>query len=483
MSLETKPLYSLADISTIPCVTTDILSRKECDPSREGINGRNWNLPIIVSPMSCNYLDDMEDIDAMIYEKNHVNVVLPRTMEFSERLEWCTKYMTAFSMTESDYILKNVDKSESTLNICMDMANGHMESQILIGKQLKDKFGDKINLMGGNIANPETYSRYVKAGFDFVRVGIGGGNACFTADTKITMADGSKKEIGVIKQGDEVLTKNGTHKVVRVFIKEALQIFIINNEIKCTIDHEFYVVNKSEITSENLLADVLEKGKWVKAYELKQDEHCLVKYFDENNIKLIAIKSINVEFARENLIPVFDLEVEEEHTYLANDFVVHNCLTSTQSSVHYPMASLLNDITEIRKKMNKDMTTKVVADGGISGYSDAIKCLALGADFVMMGKVFTKASIHKEPLGTKVPYYGMSTKKAQSEMGNKELKTSEGRSLTVEKEYTLEGWVENFSDYLKSAMSYTDCRNLKEFNSKVKCQVISPNSSYAINNK
>ena len=50
MSLETKPLYSLADISTIPCVTTDILSRKECDPRREGINGRNWNLPIIVSP-------------------------------------------------------------------------------------------------------------------------------------------------------------------------------------------------------------------------------------------------------------------------------------------------------------------------------------------------------------------------------------------------------------------------------------------------
>ena len=30
--------------------------------------------------MSCNYLDDMEDIDAMIYEKNHVNVVLPRTI-------------------------------------------------------------------------------------------------------------------------------------------------------------------------------------------------------------------------------------------------------------------------------------------------------------------------------------------------------------------------------------------------------------------
>ena len=141
------------------------------------------------------------------------------------------------------------------------------------------------------------------------------------------------------------------------------------------------------------------------------------------------------------------------------------------------MASLLDEIRKIKGK------TKIIADGGIGGYSDAIKCLALGADYVMMGKVFTKAALHGEKLGSPVSYYGMSTKIAQKEMGNKRLKTSEGKSMILNKEYTLEGWAENFTDYLRSSMSYTGARCLETFRDCTTCQVISPNSSYAINNK
>jgi isopentenyl diphosphate isomerase/L-lactate dehydrogenase-like FMN-dependent dehydrogenase len=141
------------------------------------------------------------------------------------------------------------------------------------------------------------------------------------------------------------------------------------------------------------------------------------------------------------------------------------------------MASLLDGISKIKGK------TKIVADGGISGYSDAIKCLALGADYVMMGKVFTKAAIHGERIGSQVSYYGMSTKTAQKEMGCLKLKTSEGKFDVLTKEYTLEGWAENFTDYLRSAMSYTGARDLGTFRTQTTCQVISPNSSYAINNK
>lgn len=159
------------------------------------------------------------------------------------------------------------------------------------------------------------------------------------------------------------------------------------------------------------------------------------------------------------------------------------CLTSTQTGVHFPMASLLDEIQTYRKTSSCYRLTKVVADGGISGYSDAIKCLALGADYVMMGKVFTKAALHGETIGDPVSYYGMSTKIAQKEMGCSTLKTSEGKIMTLTKEYTLEGWVENFTDYLRSAMSYTGSRDLMEFRECTICQVISPNSSYSINNK
>lgn len=35
--------------------------------------------------------------------------------------------------------------------------------------------------MAGNIANPETYEEYCKAGIDYCRVGIGGGSGCNTS--------------------------------------------------------------------------------------------------------------------------------------------------------------------------------------------------------------------------------------------------------------------------------------------------------------
>ena len=73
-------------------------------------------------------------------------------------------------------------------------------------------------------------------------------------------------------------------------------------------------------------------------------------------------------------------------------------------------------------------------------------------------------------------FRGMSTKEVQKKWGKEKLTTSEGvvRMRTVK--YTLEGWTENFIDYLKSAMSYTNSRELKDFIGNVKWTVISQNS-------
>ena len=70
------------------------------------------------------------------------------------------------------------------------------------------------------------------------------------------------------------------------------------------------------------------------------------------------------------------------------------CLTSVHTSIHCPMASLIDDLYLYREKIfdrTKHVKTKIIADGGIKTYSDVIKCLALGADYVMMGYTFSKA--------------------------------------------------------------------------------------------
>lgn len=185
------------------------------------------------------------------------------------------------------------------------------------------------------------------------------------------------------------------------------------------------------------------------------------------------------------------------------------CLTSQQTAIGYPLASLIDECYQISLTLKKP--AKIVADGGIKKYSDIIKSLALGANYVMIGSLFNKSlesagetfkanvkhigvEVWTEP-GELVNQYdegvknafmngakffkkfrGMSTKSAQKSLGNKELKTSEGVTRMNPVEYTLEGWTDNFKHYLASAMSYTGKKQLNEFVGSVELIRISQHS-------
>jgi len=182
------------------------------------------------------------------------------------------------------------------------------------------------------------------------------------------------------------------------------------------------------------------------------------------------------------------------------------CSTSVHTGIGYPLASLIHDI-QILKSRQDHRFARVVADGGIKKYADIIKALALGADYVMCGGIFNKAlesaghtyAANKKFEGYTVPgdqvdqysedvktafkmgslfykkFRGMSTKEVQAHLGN-ELRSSEGVTRMIQVEYTLEGWVDNFKDYLSSAMSYTNSKDLKEFIGKPGWNLISENS-------
>lgn len=182
------------------------------------------------------------------------------------------------------------------------------------------------------------------------------------------------------------------------------------------------------------------------------------------------------------------------------------CITSSNTAIHYPMASLINDIYLIKDKyyFNRKGLPKIIADGGIRNYSDIIKALALGADYVMVGSLFCsliestgkifykndnneyfEVDTSKKILSYDNLYklfYGMASKNGQYDINGAKTKTSEGISKYIKVTSNIETWVENMKDYLKSAMSYTNVKTITDFNPKnITTIIISKNTQESIN--
>ena len=319
------------DILITPAIITDISSRSEVNPFKN-----NGLLPLFTAPMDT--VVGTTNVDLFLEHK--LNICLPRgekrTQDGMFEAYSLTQFVDEFILTSPLYII------DEPIHVLIDTANGHISELVEATRIAKERYGDNMILMVGNIANPHTYKALSNAGADYIRCGIGNGNGC---------------------------------------------------------------------------------------------------------------------------------------------------LTTQQLGIGYPMASLIRECYFASLSLEKP--AKIVADGGMKDYSDIIKALALGADYVMLGSIlnkcaescgqsFLKGKGHPVAISTSEAinhfkrgdlgestiikeFRGMSTKEVQKKWGNEVLKTSEGVVRYRPVEYTLEQWVDNFESYLRSAMSYVNARTLEEF--------------------
>ncbi len=177
------------------------------------------------------------------------------------------------------------------------------------------------------------------------------------------------------------------------------------------------------------------------------------------------------------------------------------CLTSEQTAINYPMASLISECGIIKNEIQFNFPNwvlpKIVADGGIRKYADIIKSLALGADYVMIGGLLNKMiqsagdkylfnlikvsqDFAEKAYAYKLPVYvsfrGMSTKEVQRKWGKEILTTAEGISKRNRVQYDFDKWADNFRDYLRSAMSYQNCESLEQFINNGEFSLITPSA-------
>lgn len=265
----------------------------------------------------------------------------------------------------------------------------------------------------------------------------------------------------------------------------------LENKINCVIPRTVELEKRKELGKKIFTSFGIEEVEnLLKSGEIKNLKYVLI---DIANGHMNKIFELAQEIKKQNPeLKLMGGNIANPNTYrlydrAGFDFVRvsigsgNGCLSSVQTAVHFPMASLIDEISEVKKR--ERLECKIIADGGMTCYSDIIKALALGADYVMCGMLFAKAAKNPYEMGSEIKYFGMSTKEAQKLMGKTELKTSEGKFLNLTKQYTLSGWVENFDAYLRSAMSYCDSRTLSEFRIKATLMLMSNETIKSIQSK
>lgn len=324
-----KETYAYDDVTLIPAYS-ELKSRSEANPSMHG-----YKLPIIASCMDVFGKDMMECITS-----NNIPFIAHRAFKSAE------DQFKAFipDMCEPDKInyeniwfaVGSVQKYKDWINtlitlgvrkFCVDMAHGDSLSCIDTIKFLHRRLADqpetifgKPHIIAGNVATPEGFKRLQKAGADGIRVGIASGQICFTPNTKVWYISPSgkmyQKEIQHIEVGDKVITASGrARKVVNKFINDySGEIYKIEDEnIGATPTHKFYTFNTITHAKEFIeIANIDDRFMTFINAEGKTFE-----------------KQIDID---EYTGKVYNIEVEDEHTYAVGNSIlgVSNCSTNLQ---------------------------------------------------------------------------------------------------------------------------------------------------------
>lgn len=170
---------------------------------------------------------------------------------------------------------------------------------------------------------------------------------CFVAGTLITTDKGLKK-IEDIKGGDMVLTHTGGYQKVitpmkRNYFGLLYEISSIFGDVTCTPEHPFYtsLCNIIHVTKGFLEHDRL---SWVPAKNLepgfsfvaspisafKESKKKNIYKSRDNSCLLSPVLSVTI---RCYMCDVYNMEVENDNSYVANNMIVHNCQDYSQAGL------------------------------------------------------------------------------------------------------------------------------------------------------
>jgi len=133
------------------------------------------------------------------------------------------------------------------------------------------------------------------------------------------------------------------------------------------------------------------------------------------------------------------------------------CTTRIKTGCGYPQLAAIENCAD---------SGPIIADGGIKYYGDAVKALAAGADAVMIGGLLAGTDCTPQWVSTAqtLEFRGMASKAARIGCSGY-ASNAEGISTAVaaRPEGSTQEVVEELMEGIRSAMSYTGSKNLKDF--------------------
>ena len=206
--------------------------------------------------------------------------------------------------------------------------------------------------------------------------------SCFLSGTKIIINNGIEQNIESVKVNDKVLSFdevsgiNRLARVTHVFSHEVGNYLVLNNDLKVTSNHPFYI-NK----------------KWVEIGEARLGDMLVDKNGDY--IEIWSIQSV------EDSVRVYNLEVDNFHNYYAGNVLVHNKVPSS-----YPVVSSFAATTTYT---TADLSWKVTDNYGSFGVYNVVFEYGLTTNYGLNSNVITVSPpdylLNLSSLATNTLYY------------------------------------------------------------------------------